>query len=459
MQYICPIHICVPRHIQHARSEARVLFPIIARMEMDTKERTKFFCLSCQRACGCGSGLRRGHSAMRSCTPHALRQDLPIKRRLACDNSLPADVVEAAGASLKRRGLHPERQCTALNGLRYAVLHWPNRIFHGLFAYDVMHVVLINCIGYLLDTLIDVLKPRQLLELDRRNKSLPRFRRTDGAPSRHPKKLSSSANLTAEMKVVHLFVLPHALGSKAMLLDARYRTPVMQAITSLQTICYCARGLRPFTMEEQRYVFHTLGKIFFRALSWLQDVKRRDRINAALSYNEGKPPAKHRRVPHWREIHPPTDESSDTASSSDEGVAPYFLRSDKVIPHAFVHFPDQVRMGGTQWFHDTASAESSHLMNLKLAGARSRVYGCAFQSCASMMRYNNDSVMLAEICRQAKIGTCRVTYVLYVPYIYPVCIPNIYSCFPIHIPNTYSCFRIYIPKIYIMLSNTYTQYI
>ena len=40
-----------------------------------------------------------------------------------------------------------------------------------------MHVVLINCIGYLLDTLIDVLKPRQLLELDRRNKSLPQKRK------------------------------------------------------------------------------------------------------------------------------------------------------------------------------------------------------------------------------------------------------------------------------------------
>ena len=58
-----------------------VLFPVLARMEFDTKERYKFFCCSRQRGCGIGSGPRQGHSTLRPCTPHSSRLDLSAKRR------------------------------------------------------------------------------------------------------------------------------------------------------------------------------------------------------------------------------------------------------------------------------------------------------------------------------------------------------------------------------------------
>ena len=50
---------------QHRDAE-QILFPVLARMEFDTKERYKFFCCAKQRACGIGSGPRDGHSALRS---------------------------------------------------------------------------------------------------------------------------------------------------------------------------------------------------------------------------------------------------------------------------------------------------------------------------------------------------------------------------------------------------------
>ena len=170
-------------------------------MELDTKERWKFFCCARERACGCGSGPRRGHSALRPCTPHASRADLARKRRIVSDASRTDEEREDAAESLSRRGLAPNRTCTALSGIVHSVLAWPDRIYHGLFTYDVMHCVYLNCIGYLLETLIDVMPATQLMELDRRGKKLPPFRKRDGTTCKRARKLSSAAYLTAEMKV------------------------------------------------------------------------------------------------------------------------------------------------------------------------------------------------------------------------------------------------------------------
>ena len=161
-------------------------------------------------------------------------------------------------------------------------------------------------------------------------------------------------------QVVHLFVLTHALGSKTLLLKQRYRRHVVDALSSLQTICHSVRGRRPFTLEEHRTIFSSVSKKFFRSLSYLQHAKRSERIRKAQNYNVDKPPAKRRRVPHWKLATPPSDESVDTVSSSDRGLPPYFLRSDKIIPHAFVHFTQQVRRGGTHGFFDTDRTEAKH---------------------------------------------------------------------------------------------------
>ena len=49
------------------------LYPVLTRVELDTKERYKFFGCSRQRACGIGSGPRRGRSVLRRCTRHSQR--------------------------------------------------------------------------------------------------------------------------------------------------------------------------------------------------------------------------------------------------------------------------------------------------------------------------------------------------------------------------------------------------
>ena len=432
-------------------NQKRLLFPIICRMEFDTKERYKFFCCHKQRTCGIGSGPRQGRSALRTCTPHASRLDLPAKRRSAAD---PRSVDHAkAVKSLIRWGIHPSRQCTALMG-RTCLLQWPGRIHFGLYAYDVMHHLYINTISYCLDTLLDNMTPRQKRQLDARVRSLGSFRTHEGVTSKRVSTLSTTGCLTAEMKVqvthvthnmlptirytqhihtspttcypqyvahntlsttcglqvLHLFLWIHALGSQALLLPDAIRSDALVALTSLQTICYSVRNSRPYTEAEHRFIFSHLGKKFWRALSAIEHRKRQSRIDAAESYNIGKPPNKRRRVPYWRTAERITDESSDTESSSDSDVPDFFIRSAKIVPHSFEHFWEQVIMGGTHLFHDVSMQESHHRIVISGAGARSRTYHDRNRSALAMLHYLHDQRLFREIYIQARIddddGTC-----------------------------------------------------
>jgi len=266
-----------------------------------------------------------------------------------------------------------------------------------------MHTLFINCTGYLLDGIIDSLTPTLLAELDRRVRTFTSFRDENGVATRRVTKLSSAAYLSAEMKVVHLFVLSHALGSRGTLLPLRIRHDVLVAISCLQTICYSVRNSRPYTREEHCFIFQTLGKRFFLHLTNIQHSQRLKKIEAAESFNMDKPPSKRRRVPYWKPAVKLPEESDNTASSSDGDVPPYFLRSEKIVPHAFVHFVEQVCMGGTHKFHDTAAPEASHTRNIGRAGQRSRTWGDLNASADLMLNFNNDIRLLEEICSQAKV--------------------------------------------------------
>ena len=370
-------------------------------MEFDTKERTKFFCCHKQHACGIGSGPRQGRSALRPCTPHASRADLPQKRRAASDESDPLHHV--AVTSLIRRGIHPSKQCTSLQGLQYCVLNWPGRIHHGLFAFNCLHALYLNTCGYLLDALLETMTPTMKRELDARAVTLASFRDPKGVTCKRLNKLSSTGYLSAEMMVLSLFVWTHALGSRALLLPEAVRGDALTALSSLQLICYSVRGNRDYTEAEHRHVFEVVGRRFYRALTNISHRKRQEKIAAAEAYNADKPPAKKRRVPHWKPAKIAEDETSDTAYSTDDDLPPYYLRSEKIVPHSFKHFPDQVKMGGTHRFHDNDMQESTHTSNIGRAGARARTYHDVNESSTAMMDFLNELQLLEEVCMQANV--------------------------------------------------------
>ncbi len=111
----------------------------------------------------------------------------------------------------------------------------------------------------------------------------------------------------------------------------------------------------------------------------------------------------HDLYPHWKTAAKLSDESSDTASSTDHDVPPYLLRSTKIIPHSFVHFPEQVRLAGSHTFHDTVHTEASHIQVLGTAGVRSRTYHDLNRSSDHMLQFTMDLRLLEEICIQAGV--------------------------------------------------------
>lgn len=241
------------------------LYPVIAKMEFDTKERYRFFACARERACGIGSGPRQSHSTLRTCTPHSSRHDLGRKRKIAsgvAPPGTPADdidaTIDAAASSLKRRGIHPRHQCTALQTLRHAVLRWPGRIHYGLFTFDVLHIINSNYVMYLQDALLSILTPTSKKELDRRVQSFTSFRKPhDGSTSTKVSSLTQTAYISAELRVLHLFIWIHAVGSKATIFPANIRNDVLIAIRNLQILCFSVRRKRPYTEAEHRYTKHT----------------------------------------------------------------------------------------------------------------------------------------------------------------------------------------------------------
>ena len=187
---------------------------------------------------------------------------------------------------------------------------------------------------------------------------------------------------------MHLFLWSHVLGSRALFIPAvKIRHDVLVAFTNLQLICYSVRGLRPYTEAEHNYIFHVLGRNFFRSLTKIATYTRSSKIDEALKYNKDKPECKRHRVPYFKAPQKLLDES-DTASSSDEDIAPEYFRSTKIVPHGMVHFPDQVCMAGTHKFHDTSAPEASHKTNLSFAASRARTYHNKNQSSDNMLHYS-----------------------------------------------------------------------
>lgn len=233
------------------------MFPVLAKMEFDTKERTKFFALARERACAIGSGPRKGRSVFRKCTPHASRQSLKRKRQMI-DGVVQASDIEVvlAQRSVKRKGLHPSHRCTALSKCQHVFIKWPGRIYHGLFAFDVMHILYINWIKYLQETLLSTLTKTQQKLIDQRVRSFsPFLTPDDGTTSRNVTSLSRIGYMSAEARVLHLFLWSHAVGSEAQIVEPTLREDVLSCISSLQVMCYSVRGKLPFTEAEHRCLY------------------------------------------------------------------------------------------------------------------------------------------------------------------------------------------------------------
>ena len=325
-----------------------------------------------------------------------------------------------AGKSIRRRGLHPTITCTAIDDdCSRATLSIPGRLFGGLFAYDIMHTVFIGAIGYLLEAIVEILTPSQRLRLDSLSSKLSPLRNpVTGKSARRIQKITQLAYLTAEQKVIALFTMTHVLGHRASICPDDTRSDVLTALSAMQIICCVTRGKRPFTEAEHNHVFEIIGKQFWYSLSRLVAWKETRRAMYVRQRNEGKPPSKRKRVKTFDARPADSDESSCTVDSDpeDSKVPPHFLRSDKIIPHSFVHLPEQVKLGGTYQFHNTSAVESEHKESIQLAGSRVRKYGVPNLTETQMLHYTLDLNLFDEIADIVQKGRLwmRLDMIIYV---------------------------------------------
>ena len=175
--------------------------------------------------------------------------------------------------------------------------------------------------------------------------------------------------------------MAHAIGHKAGILPEATRVWALTALSSMQTVCFVTRGKRPFTTAEHNYVYEVVGKRFWKSLArlvaWKEALKAKvghDSKHAADGRQPRQHPKKRKRVKVFLSRLRELDESSDTVDSDGEdSYGPqHYIRSDKIIPHAFVHLTEQVQLGGTHQFHNTSAVESCHTQCILLAGTRVR---------------------------------------------------------------------------------------
>ena len=181
-----------------------------------------------------------------------------------------------AALSLERKGLHAVKRCRLRTRCPRSLLSAPGRVFGGLVACDVMHTIFINWCSYYLSALQSCLTPSLKRTLDQRVEMLwGRFRDPEtGETSRTPKgAITSQVGLTAELRVLTVFLMMHVLGSQATLLATsthdRVREHVLVAGSSLILIVTAVHNKRPYTDMEWDEIFGPVSLRFFRALDMM----------------------------------------------------------------------------------------------------------------------------------------------------------------------------------------------
>ena len=254
-----------------------------------------------------------------------------------------------AQKSLERKGFHALKRCRLPERCPQSLLSIPGRVFGGLFGFDVMHTIFINWCSYFLQTVQDSLTNRMKEMLDQRLESLwGRFRDPEtGKTSRVPKgAITSQVGLTAELRVLAVFLTIHVLGSQVSMLDVptheRIRESVLTAGSSLVVILTAVRNKRPFSEREWDEIFGPVTLKFFRALDTIRLWDNNRKVDERRRYNLKHSDSPKKLGEYTGEDRDPFDSSDNSTDEECRGLAGFFDRSRHILSHASVHMKQQV---------------------------------------------------------------------------------------------------------------------
>lgn len=175
-----------------------------------------------------------------------------------------------------------------------------------------------------------------------------RFRDPEtGKTSRTPKgAITSQVGLTAEYRVLVVFLTLHVLGSQACIFNAdtheRMREHVLIAGSALVMILTAVRKKRPYSEREWDEIFGPVTLIFFQALDTIQLWDNHRKVVDRRKYNENHPGSP-RRVGEFRADARDEADSSDNSTDDDyRGLAGFYDRCKNILSHAAKHLKSQV---------------------------------------------------------------------------------------------------------------------
>ena len=256
-----------------------------------------------------------------------------------------------AQLSLERKGFHASKRCRLPTRCPKSLLSAPGRVFGGLVACDVMHAIFINWCSYYLSGVQDCLTPSMKRVLDQRLETCwGRFRDPDtGETSRAPKgAITSQVGLTAELRVLAVFLMMHVLGSKASIFatdtHARVREHILMAGGSLVLILTAVRKKRPYTDREWDEIFGPISTRYFRALDSIRHWQNYRAVSERRKHNMNHPDSPRNLKEFTCEAPDPLDSSDNETDDEYRSLCGFFDRSRNILPHAALHFKSQVNI-------------------------------------------------------------------------------------------------------------------
>lgn len=244
--------------------------PFLCCMQLDSKETCAYACLRAERCCP-WCRLRNGRSAFRRSRPHD-PAEITVLWNTA--DGPPGQERTKARARLKRHGWHPTRRCELLSTASKCLLPGPEGggPFRGIIGVDIMHGVFIAWSRYLLDALRKILptagsKPRRALE-----SFASTFVLRDSVSGKRLRRIHSllgKEGLTAEKRVIIVFLLATALGTDGTVLSIppEVYQALVQCIVSAEVVFLSCRGHRPYTEVELSTIWESQTLLFFSGLA------------------------------------------------------------------------------------------------------------------------------------------------------------------------------------------------
>lgn len=249
--------------------------PFLCAMQLDSKETYAYAGLRSERCCP-WCRLRNGRSIFRIARPHNTDE---IKRLwVAADAPNNSDERRQARARLRRHGWHDTRRCGLLDVADACLLPGPQGggPLRGIIGVDVLHGIYQAWHGYLFDVLGLLMPTAEAAHRKALDAVVGGFVLRDPQSGKRLRRLTSllgKEGLTAEKRVILLFLLTNGLGTSASVLGLprEVSAVALQCVSSCEIVFLACRNHRPYTEMELITIFEEQGVQFFAALEQLRD--------------------------------------------------------------------------------------------------------------------------------------------------------------------------------------------